>query len=181
MSSCRLRRTRLMRLVNSLLWSPAVHRLATEVEAAGDVTHTSACCDQVKDSLPELRLITESAHTVLLLRQQHGSPAFTPARLKATDKRASTLPSGPTKVTMRCPGKLAVHMRSKRSLSSRAAHSSLTRTRRNSSGHQRCVRDVAQCHEVSWRMRRSLMRRRPATSCSTRTPGGRAHGATRTL
>ena len=59
MSSCRLRRTRLMRLVNSLLWSPAVHRLATEVEAAGDVTHTSACCDQVKDLLPELRLITE--------------------------------------------------------------------------------------------------------------------------
>jgi len=63
-------------LVNSLLSPPAVHRLVADAEVARDITHTSANCDQIKDSLPKLRRIAPSAHAVLLLGQQHGSPVI---------------------------------------------------------------------------------------------------------
>jgi integrase len=74
LSALRRREPRFDPLVHPLLSSPAVHRLVADAEVDRDVTHPSASCDQVKDSLPKLRRITPSAHAVLLLGQQHGSP-----------------------------------------------------------------------------------------------------------
>jgi hypothetical protein len=63
-------------LVHSLLSSPAVHRLLADAEIDRDVTHTSSSGDQFQVSLPKLRRISPSAHAVLLLGQQHGSPVI---------------------------------------------------------------------------------------------------------
>jgi hypothetical protein len=61
-------------LIHPLLSSPAIHRLFADAKVHRDVAHTSACADQVKDSLPKLRRITPSAHAVLLVGQQRASP-----------------------------------------------------------------------------------------------------------
>ena len=63
-------------LVHALLLSPAIHRLLADTEVDRDVTHASASGDQITDSLPKLRRIAPSAHAVLLLGQQHGSPVI---------------------------------------------------------------------------------------------------------
>jgi hypothetical protein len=53
--------------------------------------HTSATCDQVKDSLPNLRRITPAPHTVLLVGQQHGSPVIRPHKTQGSPPEVSSI------------------------------------------------------------------------------------------
>ena len=62
--------------VDARLTSPVVHRLIADAEVAGNITHTPAGSEQIKNPSSKLRWVAASCHAVLLVGQQHDIPVI---------------------------------------------------------------------------------------------------------